>query len=233
MPETLLSAGIDVGTSTTQLVFSRLTLANQAAGFSVPRIGIVEKEVVYQSPIYFTPLLSEETLDAAALRQILEQEYREAGVSPQEVDTGAVIITGETARKENAAQVLASLSGLAGDFVVATAGPDLESIIAGKGAGLDAYSKAHGVTAVNVDIGGGTSNLAVFAQGEAVDTGCMDIGGRLVKIDRDSRRITYIMPKIQQLIAAKGLAIRVGDVATAEGLRPLAEACLLYTSRCV
>lgn len=223
MTESLLSAGIDVGTSTTQLVFSRLAIANQASGFSVPRIVIADKEVVYRSEIHFTPLVSETQLDGPKLRQIIEQEYRLAGVVPQEVDTGAVIITGETARKENAAEVLQALSGLAGDFVVATAGPDLESVIAGRGAGTDLYSKEHGVTAVNVDIGGGTSNLVVFAQGEAIDTGCMDIGGRLVKIDPATKRITYIMNKIERLIAANGWTIAVGDTATVEKLSPLAE----------
>ena len=223
MSESLLSAGIDVGTSTTQLVFSRLSVANQASGFSVPRIVITDKEVVYRSAIHFTPLVSETQLDGPKLREIIEQEYQHAGVTPAEVDTGAVIITGETARKENAAEVLAALSGLAGDFVVATAGPDLESVIAGRGAGTDIYSKVHGVTAVNVDIGGGTSNLVVFAQGEVIDTGCMDIGGRLVKIDPQTKRITYIMDKIERLIADKGWSIAVGDTATVERLMPLAE----------
>ena len=224
MTESLLSAGIDVGTSTTQLVFSRLSVANQASGFSVPRIVITDKDVIYKSDIYFTPLLSETRLDGPKLREIIEGEYRKAGVRPAEVDTGAVIITGETARKDNAAEVLEALSGLAGDFVVATAGPDLESVIAGRGAGTDVYSKTHGVTAVNIDIGGGTSNLVVFAQGEPIDTGCMDIGGRLVKIDPASGRITYIMPKIQALIAKRGLGIAVGDTATRQKLAPLAEA---------
>ena len=224
MSESLLSAGIDVGTSTTQLVFSRLSVANQASGFSVPRIVITDKEVIYRSAIHFTPLVSETRLDGPKLRQIIEQEYHSAGVAPSDVDTGAVIITGETARKENAAEVLAALSGLAGDFVVATAGPDLESVIAGRGAGTDIYSKEHGVTAVNIDIGGGTSNLVVFAQGEVIDTACMDIGGRLVKIDASSGRITYIMEKIQRLIAERGLDVAVGDQASVEKLQPLAEA---------
>lgn len=224
MKESLLSAGIDVGTSTTQLVFSRLEVANQAAGFRMPRISITEKKVIYKSAIYFTPLLSETRLDGAKLRALLEDEYKRAGVRPEDVDTGAVIITGETARKENAAEVLAALSGLAGDFVVATAGPDLESVIAGRGAGTDVYSKVHGVTAVNIDIGGGTSNLAVFAQGEVVDTGCMDIGGRLVKIAPENGRISYIADKIKWLIEKRGFDIAVGDVAEVQKLQPLAQA---------
>ena len=146
MAEQLLSVGIDVGTSTTQLVFSRLLLEDMASAFSVPRVAIADKEVIYRSDVYFTPLLSERVIDHLALRTLIEKEYDRAGVRPEAVDTGAVIITGETARKENAAEVLNALSGLAGDFVVATAGADLEGIIAAKGAGLDQFTKEHGVT---------------------------------------------------------------------------------------
>ena len=132
-----------------------------------------------------------------------------------------MIITGETARKENASEVIHALSGFAGDFVVATAGPDLESVISGKGAGTDLYSKEHHLTAVNIDIGGGTSNLAVFKRGDTVDTGCLDIGGRLVKIDKDTGRITYIAPKIQKIIDAEGWELRIGTIASENLLKPL------------
>ena len=125
MSETLLSVGIDIGTSTTQLILSRLTLANRANPFSVPRIAIEDREVLYRSGIHFTPLLSDTVIDAEGVRTIVAEEYRKSGFAPEQVDTGAVIITGETARKENAREVLSALSQFAGDFVVATAGPDL------------------------------------------------------------------------------------------------------------
>ena len=143
MKEQLLSVGIDIGTSTTQLVLSKLTLFNRANPFSIPRIEIADKEVVYRSQIHFTPLLDERTIDAQGVRDIVEAEYRSSGYDKAQVQTGAVIITGETARKENARQVLDSLAGFAGDFVVATAGPDLESILAARGAGVDEYSREH------------------------------------------------------------------------------------------
>ena len=132
MREELLSVGIDIGTSTTQLVFSKLFIENMASSYSVPRIVIVDKEIIYRSEIYFTPLVTPTQIDGTRVRQIIEQEYERAGIRKDSIDTGAVIITGETARKENAKEVLEFLSGFAGDFVVATAGPDLESIIAGK-----------------------------------------------------------------------------------------------------
>lgn len=211
--EEILSVGIDIGTSTTQLVFSRLIIENTASSFSIPRIKIVEKEIVYRSNIHFTPLVSRSEIDGKMVREIIESEYKRANVLPSDVKTGAVIITGETARKENASQVLQTLSGLAGDFVVATAGPDLESIIAGKGAGADRISNEESKTVVNLDIGGGTTNYAMFKDGELIDTGCLDIGGRLIKIDRGSKKITYIADKIKELAKNKGIAIEEGETA--------------------
>ena len=221
MKEELLSVGIDLGTSTTQLIFSRLTVENMATSYTVPRMVITRKEIQYKSDIYFTPLLDQTRIDFGKVREIIEREYEKAGIQKDEIDTGAVIITGETAGKENAREVIHALSGFAGDFVVATAGPDLESVISGKGAGTDLYSKEHHLTAVNIDIGGGTSNLAVFCRGDTVDTGCLDIGGRLVKLDRETGRITYIAPKIQKIIESEGWEISVGTIADEALLKPL------------
>lgn len=137
----ILSVGIDIGTSTTQVIFSEITLENMASGFTVPRINIIDKEVIYKSNIYFTPLISQTEINGEKIKEIVEKEFKEAGIDKEKVSTGAVIITGETARKKNASLISAQLSDLAGDFVVATAGPDLESIIAGKGAGAAQLSK--------------------------------------------------------------------------------------------
>ena len=221
MREKILSAGIDIGTSTTQLVFSNITIENTASSFTVPRILIVDKEIIYRSDIHFTPLKNLTTINSEKVREIIEKEYEKAGVSPDDVKTGAVIITGETARKENASEVLTTLSGLAGDFLVATAGPDLESIIAGKGAGADRISKEKMCTVVNIDIGGGTSNLAVFKHGETIDTGCLDIGGRLIKVDKDTKKILYIAPKIKKLAENIGMNIKEGEIADISKIRPI------------
>ena len=221
MEETLLSVGIDIGTSTTQLVLSKLHVQNMASSFSVPRIVISEKEVVYKSDICFTPFLSNKKIDANQIKAFVEEQYAKAGIKKEEIQTGAVIITGETVRKENANEVLLTLSGFAGDFVVATAGPDLESMIAAKGAGAHSYSKEHATSVVNVDIGGGTSNLALFVHGELKDTGCLDIGGRLIKVHLSTHEITYISPKLQQIIFQKGYDIALGQTATPNKLKPI------------
>ena len=117
----------------------------------------------------------------------------------RQVGTGAVIITGETARKENAREVLAALSAFAGDFVVATAGPDLESILAARGAGADEYSRENHCKVLHFDIGGGTSNLSMYDRGELAATGCLDVGGRLIKLERESGAVTYVSPVLRRL----------------------------------
>lgn len=209
LQEEILSVGIDIGTSTTQLVFSNLTIENTASAFSIPKINIVDKKVIYKSEIYFTPLKTAIEIDGKSVREIIEKEYREADIKPEDVDTGAVIITGETARKENASIVLNELSGLAGDFVVATAGPDLESIIAGKGAGADIFSKDKRSVVANLDIGGGTTNISIFKDGEIIDTTCLDIGGRLIKIDPETMKVEYISEKIKKLAKNIGVPVEV------------------------
>lgn len=133
--EEILSAGIDIGTSTTQLVFSKMLLQNTGGFGKIPQIKVISKEVIYKSQVYFTPLLSGEVIDGKKVDRIIKQEYRKAGIRPEDLSTGAVIITGETSRKKNAEDVVEAIADVAGDFVMATAGADLESVLAGKGAG--------------------------------------------------------------------------------------------------
>ena len=194
----LLSVGLDVGTTTTQLIVSKLTVENRASSFAVPEMEICDRQILYRSPVHFTPLIGESLVDGEGVRAILEQEYNAAGITKEQVDTGAVIITGETSRKENANAVLHALSDYAGDFVVATAGPELESILAAKGAGADTLSTETDKPVLHMDIGGGTSNLALLEGGKVTATGCLNVGGRLIKTD-PAGRITYISPVLQGL----------------------------------
>lgn len=220
MKEVINSVGIDIGTSTTQLIFSKLTIENLATSYTVPRITIVDTEVVYRSEIYFTPLTNDTSIDADRVKKIVQEEYRKAGMKPSDLQTGAVIITGETARKENANEVLSALSDLAGEFVVATAGPDLESVLSARGAGADTMSKDNRNTVANIDIGGGTSNIAVFRKGELIGTSCLDIGGRLVKVE--DGRISYIYDKIADFARENGISVKIGDYADESVLKKLA-----------
>ena len=198
MGKALLSLGLDVGTSTTQLIISQLTIENRANGFCVPEMQIAERKIIYKSPVHFTPLRGENLVDGEKLWDLVTQEYRNAGISRQQLDSGAVIITGETSRKENAQAVLEGLSESAGDFIVATAGPHLESVLAAKGAGADKLSEENDRTVLHLDIGGGTSNLALLKGGKVLATGCLNVGGRLLKFD-DAGRIRYSSPVLKSM----------------------------------
>jgi len=225
----MLSVGIDVGTTTTQLIFSRLTLAGGPVGGSTPLsryplsrphlAGIVGKEILYRSNVHLTPLLGPDQVDAAALEQILRQEYQRANVSPQQVETGAVIITGETAKKRNADAILEALSALAGDFVVTVAGPHLESMISGRGAGADVYSREHYTTVTSVDIGGGSANTAIFKQGQMIAAAAMNFGGRIIQLEPSDGQITHIAGPAHLIIKHLGLPFAVGYTPTLDQLR--------------
>lgn len=222
MKEEIISVGIDIGTSTTQLVFTRITLENISSGARVPQIKIIDKTIFYRSKIYFTPLISSTEIDANKVKQIVEQEYQLAGIKGKDISTGAVIITGETARKRNAKEVLNALSEMAGDFVVATAGPDLESVISGKGSGAMAISEEKNINLYNFDIGGGTTNVSLFKSGEIYDTTCLDIGGRLVKFKNSDLEVEYVYSKYVNLVEELGLTtIKVGKKASVEELKIL------------
>ena len=218
MSESLLSVGLDVGTTTTQMILSKLTVENRASGFSVPEMEITGREILYRAPVQFTPLSGPDLVDGDALRKLLQEQYDAAGIRREDVDTGAVIITGETSRKENAGTVLKALSSFAGEFVVATAGPDLESVLAAKGAGADTFSAETGKTVLHMDIGGGTSNLALIEDGKIIRTGCFNVGGRLL-------RSGYVSPVLEGIgnTPAEVIPQLVKCLEMAAGLRPKEE----------
>ena len=215
MDKTLLSVGLDVGTTTTQMIVSRLTVRNRSGGFTVPQMEITEREILYESPVHFTPLVGEKLVNGDKIRTLVEGEYKNAGISPAQVDTGAVIITGETSRKENAQTVLDTLADFAGDFVVTTAGPHLESVLAAKGAGAMELSLKERLPVLHIDIGGGTSNLCLMENGSILRTGCLNVGGRLLKRDAQGI-ITYVSPVLEGFTHLK-----VGDMPEKEELLKL------------
>ncbi|MEG2206604.1 MAG: ethanolamine ammonia-lyase reactivating factor EutA [Clostridia bacterium] len=207
--EHLLSVGIDVGTSTTQCVFSELCLTNMAPAFAMPKVQITEKKVLCRCKLRLTPLRGMDEIDAEKLRTMIEEDYRDAGMRPQDIRCGSIIVTGETARKQNARAVSQALSALAGEFVVATAGPDLESILAGRGSGAAALSSELGKRVLNMDIGGGTTNMCLFVQGEPEQTANLDIGGRLLRFEPDMHTVLSVSPKL--LLVAEDIGLRIGQ----------------------
>lgn len=204
---TITSVGIDIGTTTTQLVFSRLLMRNTAGPTQTPRFAITHRDITYTSPVAFTPKTrlpgqDEDVIDEDRLGTMIRDWYAEAGMTRDAVTSGAVIITGESLKKSNARQTVFGLSSMLGNFVVATAGPHLESVIAGRGSGAAAYSAKEHACTLNIDIGGGTSNFAVFRNGQVVDSSCLNIGGRLVETDRSgtvTKLHSPIIPVLEDL----------------------------------
>lgn len=229
MPYEMISVGIDIGTTTTQLVFSRLTVA-EVGSFTMmpqarhgpgrkPRAEVMKKEVVHESHIYLTPFISKNRVDTGALKAIMYKEYQAAGFIPQEVETGAIITTGEVVKARNAEQVLEMLAPLAGDFVVTIAGPSLEAHLAGRGSGAASWSTKHYAWATNLDIGGGTTNVAVFRQGDLMDTAVLAVGGRHIEIEQTSGRIRQITESGARILTHIGSDLSVGDLADLPTLR--------------
>jgi ethanolamine utilization protein EutA len=182
----LRSAGIDIGSSTSHLVFSELVLTRQGRYLS-SRYQVVQRDVRFRSRVTLTPYASPSRIDAGAVARFIDDAYREAGVSRSEIDTGAVITTGEAALKENAAPLIELFASDAGKFVCATAGPNLESLLAAHGSGAAALSREPEQTVLNVDVGGGTTKFAVCRKGAVHETAAIHVGARLLAWDAGGR----------------------------------------------
>ncbi len=208
------SVGIDIGSSTTHLMFSRLVLVRRGREF-FSGYTVAEREVMYRSPVMLTPLLQNNTLvDAPRLRDFIRKVYADAGLVPEQIDSGAVVTTGEAAKKENTAAIINLLAEDAGKFVCAAAGPNLEAVLAAHGSGAVKHSLKHHhggthQTIVNVDIGGGTSKIAVVREGRIMETAALSVGSRLVAWDENGILSRVEEPGLQ-VAASLGLNAAVG-----------------------
>ena len=233
MIEKVKSVGIDIGTTTTQFVLSMLTVKNVAPGSLVPRMEITDKEVLYRSTVHMTPIGDNDLVDTEKIFSLIAGEFERAGVSPKDINTGAVIITGETAKKENARAISDKVATFAGDFVVATAGGKLESIIAGKGSGAADYSRRTHSTVANIDIGGGTANIGIFKNGEPLDSCCINVGGRLLQLDPATGSIRAVTAPMTKILAELGLSVRQGDRPTIATLSRICDAMCRVILECL
>ena len=174
----LTSVGIDIGSSTSHLMFSRLLIGYPSVLQRKPLV--LDRQVIARSPILLTPFSGDWNIEAGPLRELIETTFAEAGMSRDDIDTGAVIITGEAARRDNAAKIAALFADETGKFVCATAGPTLETIMAAHGSGAVQHSREQGLTLLNIDIGGGTTKISVIEGGRIRATTAVNVGARLV-----------------------------------------------------
>jgi ethanolamine utilization protein EutA len=223
---TLHSVGMDIGSSGTQVVFSRLHLRRIGEDLT-SRYIVVRRDTIYRSPVALTPYASSEAIDAEALGAIIDQAYGEAAVGPETIDTGVVILTGEALRRRNAEAIAGILAERGGELVTATAGHNMEAMLAAYGSGAARVSYEQGLRILNVDIGGGTTKLAVLDRGKVAATAAVHVGGRLQVVDDDGR-ITRLDPAGAQHAARAGFAWSLGDTATAGDVARVAD-CMADT----
>jgi ethanolamine utilization protein EutA len=178
----LMTVGIDIGSSGTQVIFSRVNLRRLGEELT-SRYYVVSRETLFQSPVTLTPYASEERIDEGRLGAIIDDAYAAARIGPDDIDTGVVILTGEALRRENAQAIAALIAEKGGDFVCATAGHHMESMLAAYGSGAARVSSDEGKRILNIDIGGGTTKLGLVENGKVIATAAVHVGGRLQVVD--------------------------------------------------
>jgi ethanolamine utilization protein EutA len=218
---TLVSVGIDIGSSGTQVIFSRINLRRYGEDLT-SRYYVVSRETLYQSPVALTPYASEERIDDEGLKRIIDGAYQAAGLDPANIDTGAVILTGEALRRENAEGIAKLLSEQGGDFVCATAGHHMESMLAAYGSGASKASHEGNRRILNIDIGGGTTKLAIVEKGFVITTAAVHIGGRLQVVD-EKGNIVRLDPAGRYHARQAGFDWNKGDVIDPKLLDTVAE----------
>ena len=218
---TLISVGIDIGSSGTQVVFSRLALRRRGEDLS-SRYIVESRDTIYQSPVALTPYQSETRIDEHALGAIIDQAYAAAKLHPDDIDAGVVILTGEALRRENAEAIAGVIAEQGGEFVCATAGHHMESMLAAYGSGAAKASHDSGKRILNIDIGGGTTKLALVEKGKVLHTAAVHIGGRLLVVD-DDNRITRLDPTGKYHAKLAGFDWKLGDVITRDQMVKVAD----------
>ena len=218
---TLHSVGMDIGSSGTQVVFSRLHLRRIGEDLT-SRYVVVRRETLYRSPVALTPYASAEQIDADALGSLIDQAYGEARVDPADVDTGVVILTGEALRRRNAEAIAGILAERGGELVTATAGHHMEAMLAAYGSGAARASYDAGSRILNVDVGGGTTKLALVERGRVLATAAVHIGGRLQVVD-DRNRVVRLDPAGKAHAQRAGVEWDLGDVVERADVERVAE----------
>lgn len=217
----LVSVGIDIGTTTSHLTFSRLLARRDGDEYS-SSFRIDEREIVYRSPVVLTPYTDSGPIDTERLDALVREWFEEAGYTRDDVDAGAVIVTGEAARKENAEAIADLFAEQAGRFVCATAGANLEALMSAHGSGAVDYAVNEDEDILHVDIGGGTTKIALISSGFIEETASINVGARLIAVD-DEDRITRLEDAAIRVADDVGVDLSYGDELTSKGRRQIAE----------
>lgn len=208
----LKSVGIDIGSSTSHLIFSHITLRREGASLS-GKFKVTNREVLYRSPIMLTPYLSATKIDTEKVNEFIHRAYEEAGLTPEDIDTGAVIITGEALKKENAQPIVEFFAEYSGKFICAAAGHNHEALLAAYGCGAVDLSKTEHKTVLNVDMGGGTTKFSLVEDGVVMQTASINVGARLIAFD-ENEIITRIEDAGRIMMKELGYTVQIGQKIT-------------------
>jgi len=215
----LTSVGVDIGSATSHLAFSRLILRRRGG-----MAALVGRELLHESGIFLTPYAADSSIDTAKLGEFIGAEYAQAGINPESIDTGALILTGLAARRRNARAIGELFAAETGRFVAVAAGDALETVLAAHGAGAVAAS-ADGATILHLDMGGGTAKIARCIGGEVAGLTAIDVGARLVTFD-EAGQVVRIEPEAVPLLKAAGLRWSVGDLPDVAPLAAVMAQCV-------
>jgi len=215
----LTTVGVDVGSSTSHLMFSKVHLQRLMEGLS-SRFVVVNRETMWRSPILLTPYRSDYTIDADALSHFFNKAYKEANLQPEDIDTGAVILTGEALKRNNARAIADLFADKSGKFVCASAGHHLEALMAANGSGAVALSRKENITVLNIDVGGGTVKLALCENGKLIGTSAFAVGGRLIAFDDESNMVRVEGPA-KQVAEDLGIELLLGEKLSAENRKKI------------
>jgi len=215
----LTSVGIDIGSSTSHLMFSQLLIGYPSVLQRKPIV--LERNVIARSPILLTPFSGDWNIEAEPLEDLIDSTFEQAGLTRADIDTGAVIITGEAARRDNAAIIAEMFADESGKFVCATAGPKLETVMAAHGSGAVQQSREQGLTLLNIDVGGGTTKISLIREGRILATTAVNVGARLVA-HNGAREIVRLEKSGRRFLAALGESLDLGAKMSSEASGALA-----------
>jgi ethanolamine utilization protein EutA len=213
----LLSVGVDIGSSTSHLVFSRLVMERLDN-----RYVVAKREIVHQSEVLLTPYTEDRAIDVTALGGFITRQYELAKIDPATIDTGALILTGVAVRRRNARAIGELFAAQAGKFVALSAGDALEANLAAYGSGAVARSIRDGIPVMNMDIGGGTTKIALCDDGRVADITAIDVGARVIALDTGGR-VQRIEEAGQRFAGELGVTLAIGEKPPAGALERIVE----------
>lgn len=205
----LVSMGIDIGSSGTQIAFSRLLMRGPGEPLAMRRHA-AERQTLYLSPVSLTPFKGAHEIDAQRLRAIIDRAFEAVGITPDDIETGVVILTGEAMARENARAIADMLSQDLGELVTATAGHRMEAMLAAYGSGAVRRSMEKSAAILNIDIGGGTAKLTRIVEGRIEASAALAIGGRQMCWSRDDVLIRCD-ESAQRFLARAGVDWHLGE----------------------